>query len=122
MDRNTRLTPSSLASRKASAEVTGSSGKAMMISGASARAVSMSLRWRAASKPASVVATTSMPRRSNSSVAPAVTALTKSAEVCQSRAAVAPRSRSMAASASETMIVSDGVAASPPGPIVSACA
>ena len=78
----------------------------------------MSERCLAASKPASVVTTTGMPARANSSVAPAVTAFTKSDEVCQSSAALWPLSFSPARSASERVISDEGVALSPPGPTV----
>ena len=53
------------------------------------------------------------------SVAPAVTAVTKSDEVCQSSAAVYLPSLSLAISASERVSAEEGVAFSPFGPTVS---
>ena len=89
-----------------------------MMSGPLVIAVSMSLRCFAASNAALVVATTSMPKRVNSSVAPAVTAFTKSDWSCQSIAAVWLPARTASSLAAGTTIDEEGVALSPFGPIV----
>ena len=93
-----------------------------MMLGCLASTVSMSLICFAESKPASVSATTSTPSRANSSLAPAVTAFTKSDEVCQRRAAVAFISLIFATSASVSITSLDSVGLSPPGPTVWAIA
>src|SRR6201987_5903283 len=82
--------------------------------------ISTSLSCRAESNPASVVATTLIPARSNSWIAPAVTAEMKSDEVCQTSAAEYLPSFSFATSASVKVSALDGVAASPLGPTVCA--
>src|ERR1700726_2483998 len=84
--------------------------------------VSTSLSCCAESNPASVVATTLIPARSNSWIAPAVTAEMKSDEVCQTSAAEYLPSLSFATSASVNVSALDGVAASPLGPTVCAAA
>ena len=68
----------SLASAKAAAEVTGSKGNDKIILGDLIIAFSISLFCFAASNAALPKATISIPILANSSVAPAVTALTKS--------------------------------------------
>jgi hypothetical protein len=72
----------------ADAVTTGSTGSVSMTEGRLAWTVSISAFCLAASKFALVSAITSMPRRSNSSRTPAVTAVVKSALSCQTRAAV----------------------------------
>ena len=83
-----------------------------------ARTVSMSLFWRAASKPASVSATTSMPSRPNSSLAPLPTAADQSEVVCQDSAAVNLPSLTLASCSGVSVTEAAGVAASPCGPLV----
>jgi hypothetical protein len=81
--------------------------------------VSMSLFCLPASKFAWVSATTSMPSSANWSLAPRLTAPTKSEDWCQTSAAVGLRRLTWAISLSVSFSSPVGVACSPAGPVVS---
>ena len=101
---------------------TGSVGSDTMMSGFLAITVCRLATWVFGSNLASVVATTSMPKRSNSELRPLIWACDQSSPpVCMTMAALSPNDLICATSSSVRSALLGGEAVSPLGPLLKTC-